>query len=81
MEATASEEITKTLDECIASLNTLEGSFVKECHLSEPRKSLQAFAKEHNLRPREMADLRVRAIEQLREELAAKNIHRLTDII
>ncbi len=81
METTYEEEIGIVLRECVQQLSAVEAAFVQECHLSEPRKTLKAFAAEHHLRPTEMADLRVRAMEHLRSKLAARNIHRLTDIL
>jgi hypothetical protein len=81
METTQEEEIVALLRECVQDLIALEAAYIGDCHLSDPRKPLKAFAAEHGLRPTEMADLRVRAVEHLREKLAAKSIYGLTDIM
>lgn len=81
MQTTTLEEMTCLLRECVKQLSAVEAAYIDECHLSEPKKSLKAFAADHGLGPIEMANLRVRAVEQLREKLAAKNIHGITDIL
>lgn len=81
MQITTTEEMSCLLRESLEQLSALEAAFIEECHLSEPRKSLKAFAEEYGLCQREMAELRVRAMEHLRGKLAEKDIHRLTDIL
>jgi len=81
MQTTTAEEMSCLLQECLKELTVVEAAFIGDCHLSEPRKSLKAFADEHGLRQREMADLRVRAMGRLREELAARKVYDLADIL
>ena len=81
MQTTTAEEMSCLLRECVQQLSAIEAAFIGDCHLSEPRKSLKAFAEEHGLKPMEMADLRVRAIGRLREELAARKVYELADIL
>ncbi|HEY3443587.1 MAG TPA: hypothetical protein VGK29_22710 [Paludibaculum sp.] len=81
MHTTTAEEMSCLLRDCVEQLSAVEAAFVEECHLSDPRKPLGVFKEEHGLSQREMAELRVRAVEHVREKLAAKNIHRLTDIL
>jgi hypothetical protein len=81
MEITYAEEIASLLRECLQELTAVEAAFIGDCHLSEPRKSLKAFAEEHGLRQKEMVDLRVRAMSRLREELASKKVYDLADIL
>jgi hypothetical protein len=81
MQTTTAEEMSCLLRECVQQLSAVEAAFIGDCHLSEPRKSLKVFAEEHDLGPREMAELRVRAIRRLREELAAKKVYNLADIL
>lgn len=81
MNVTTAEEMSCLLYECLKQLSAVEAAFISDCHLAEPRKSLKAFAAEHGLNQREMADLRLRAMERLREELAAWNVHGVADIL
>jgi hypothetical protein len=81
MEITTLDDVAILLWNCVRQLSELEASFIEECHLAEPRKTLKAFAAEHGLKLSEMADLRDRAMRRLREECAAKNVHSLADIL
>ena len=81
MEVAELDDVTVLLRDCIEELSAVEAAFIGDCHLSEPRKSLKAFAEEHGLKPIDMADLRVRAIRRLREELAARKVYDLADIL
>jgi hypothetical protein len=81
MEITHAEEIAALLRDCLKELTALEAAFIGDCHLSEPRQSLKAFAEEHGLGQTEMSDLRVRAMKRLREELATMNVHCIADIL
>jgi len=81
MEVAELDDVTVLLRDCMEELSAVEAAFIGDCHLSEPRKSLKAFAEEHGLKPIDMADLRVRAIRRLREELAARKVYDLADIL
>jgi len=81
MQTTILEDASCQLRDALSQLDALEAAYIKQCCLEEPRQTLKAFAQEHALAPKEMADLRVRAMEHLRGSLAEKNIHRLTDIL
>ena len=81
METAELDDVTVLLRECVQKLSALEAAYIGDCYLSEPRKSLKAFAEEHGLRQREMAELRVRAITRLRDELAARQVYDLADIL
>ena len=81
MQTTTAEEMSCLLRDCIEALTAVEAAFIGDCHLSERRKSLKAFAEEHGLRQSEMADLRVRAMTRLRKELAARKVYDLADIL
>lgn len=81
MKTTSNDELSVLLGECVQQLTALEAEFIKDCHLSEPRRTLKAFAAKHGLRPPEMAELRVRAMQQLRQELAARKVLGVADIL
>jgi hypothetical protein len=81
MEASYQEDLAIHLRECVTKLSGLEVSFVECCCLEEPKMSMKAFAEQHRLKPREMAELRRSVRLRLQEEFAAKGVRRVGDIL
>lgn len=81
METDPQVEAEVLLRECAHALSILEAEYLEDCCLGDAKKTLKAFAEEHGLSQREIADLRVRAMEHLRDKLAEKNINRFSDIL
>jgi hypothetical protein len=81
MQLRAEDEMILMIDECLSELEDIEAALIRECHLQEPRTALPAFAKQRNLSQKALTDLRSRALDQLKEALAKKNIRSLGDIL
>jgi hypothetical protein len=69
------------IDLCLKELDEIEGAFVKEYFLTQPKTTLLAFGEEWQLSPREVEALRGKAVTHLKDLLAKKQIHSLEDIL
>ena len=81
MQLRAEDEMILRINECLGELEDIEAALIRECHLQEPRTALPAFAKQRRLSQKALTELRSRALDRLKERLAAKNIHSLGDIL
>jgi hypothetical protein len=81
VQLTPEREMTVMIDECLSELDKIEAAFLRDCHLHQLKTPLWAFAKRWRLSQKDLTELRSRALDRLKERLAAKNIHSLGDII
>jgi hypothetical protein len=75
------QELAVMIDACLGELEETEAALIRECHLQEPKTPLPAFAKQRRLSQKALAKLRSRALDRLKESLAARNIHSIGDIL
>jgi hypothetical protein len=74
-------ELSTIIDECLAELEDGEAALIRECHLQEPRTAFPIFAKKRRLSQKALSELRTRALDRMRDSLAARNIYSLGDIL
>jgi hypothetical protein len=80
MEVTATDDMTAVLRECLTAMDGIEAHFIEECYLADPKTALKTFAAQNGLSPKQVSELRTRAMSSLKERLAAKNIQKIGDV-
>ena len=81
MEIDYQDELAILLRDCVNELPEIEALFIKSCYLAEPRISMKAFADEHGLTAKDVANMRVLVMNRLREELAKKKVHCVANVV
>lgn len=81
MQLEREDELEATIEECLSELEEVEAALIREYHIQRPRTTLPNFAARWGLSSKQMAELKVRALVQLKERLAERNIFSLGDIL
>jgi len=81
MEPNVSDDLASLLNECLADLDFLEMSFIRNCYLENPKMTLKEFALAHGLKQKDMSDLGRRVMERLKEALAKRNVHSVRHVL
>jgi hypothetical protein len=81
MQATVIDDMGVVLRACVSEMGVMEGKFIEECFLADPQVPLKRFAKANNLTAKQLGELRTRAMDQLREQLAEKGIESIGDLL
>jgi hypothetical protein len=79
MEPNSEIEVAVIIRQSLAVMPRLEAQFIQDCYLIG--KSRKHFASENGLSSQSIAELQVRALSQLKEHLADKNIQSIGDIL
>jgi DNA-directed RNA polymerase sigma subunit (sigma70/sigma32) len=66
---------------CLTTLTELEADYVRKYYLQQPKMTLTEFRNAAGLSAKSFNGLRQSAISKLKNSLAEKNVHSMTDIL
>jgi hypothetical protein len=81
MQVTAEEELADLFCACLRELDEIEAAFIEDCCLREPKMQLRDFSKRWGFSAKALIEVRNRALDRLKDEMARKGITSLADII
>jgi hypothetical protein len=75
------EAVERVMSECLNSLTPIEADFIRECLLSEPRKTHAEFSVNWGLPPKAISGVKAHTLAKLKNVLAAKGIFSMGDLL